>query len=79
MIKIVRVPSEMLLVMNDKINYANKIKKKMSTTSTYTYNILKIFYENGIIEYTTGNKRNKYFILTEKGKQIKKELLIVTT
>jgi len=61
---------ELLLMIDNKNNNSRKIIEKGNFQRTYIFVLLNKFEELGIIEFTTTGNKNKYFILTEKGKQI---------
>ena len=62
----------------DKSDCARDMRKRLNISISYLYILLRELTSMKVIEYVGGGGgRIRYFKLTEKGKQIKKELLII--
>jgi len=66
--------AKVVLCIDNKNNYIEKVRKKIEGTTGFVYGIIKELKKIGIIEDTFCHNKRKYFILTDKGKMLQMEI-----
>lgn len=64
-----------IININNKNKYVSKIQKSANMTTQSIYSTIKYLEEIGIVRRENFNNRDKIIFLTEKGKELKKELI----